>query len=290
MQTSTRRSATSQANASSRRALSDPSEHIHLALYCFKTPRVLPQELELIRKLAVDVPVLAVITQCLGRRDAQAEEPAATLRAAALPLARPVVFKILAREVEIDEGVVIAPFGLPELVRVMAELLPAAARSAFVASQRLVLDVKTAAAKKIVIAAAAAGAGAIGVSPIPISVDTPGIAAVQFAMINRVSVIMVGLPNTGRHAALEDVRASSGILTSMIVGRTIARGLTSVDPDCRERHRRCSSASKATYTLGMQYMKMCAALLERFLFRRCSSRGSAEGAPERCWIDATPTE
>jgi hypothetical protein len=49
----------------------------------------------------------------------------------------------------------------------------------------------------------------------------------------------------------------------MIVGRTIARGLTSLIPIFGNVIDG-AVASKVTYTLGMQYIKMCGALLERF--------------------------
>jgi uncharacterized protein (DUF697 family)/predicted GTPase len=237
------------------------SEHIHLALYCInaRSQRVLPEELDLIRKLAVDVPVLVVLTQCLGRRDAQAEALAVVLREAALPLGHPVIFKILARPVEIDEDVSVPPFGVPELVRVMADLLPSAARSAFVASQRLVLDVKVMAAKKIVVAAAA-GAGAIGLSPIPL-IDAPGIAAVQFAMINRISAVM-GLRQSTVSSALK-ASGLLGMLTSFLIGRTAARALRRLIPIAGNAING-GTASHSTYTLGTQYIKLCAMLLERF--------------------------
>jgi uncharacterized protein (DUF697 family)/predicted GTPase len=244
-----------------RTRLQDESEHIHLILYCVHTRsnRVFPEELELIRELAAEVPLLVVLTQCYGPRDEQADQLAAVLEGADLPLAQPVIFKVLARKVDIGDGGSIEPFGVAQLVRAVAELLPSAARSAFVASQRLVLDVKVRSAKKIV-AAAAAGAGAIGMAPVPL-VDAPGIAAVQFAMINRISAVM-GLQYKSVNAALQ-ASGILGMLTSLLIGRTAARTLRRLIPIAGDAIN-AATAAHATFTLGTQYINLCRALLEKF--------------------------
>lgn len=241
--------------------LQEQSEHIHLALYCVNArgTRVLPEEFELIRKLAVDVPVLVVLTQCFGSDDKQAGQLASVIHEQALPLASPVIFKVLAKKMDIDATTSVQPFGVPELVRAVAELLPSAASSAFVTSQRLVVDVKVRSAKKIV-AAAAAGAGAIGMTPIPL-VDAPGIAAVQFAMINRISAVM-GLQHKSVNAALQ-ASGVLGMLTSLVVGRAAARILRSLIPVAGNMING-GTAARATFTLGNQYIKLCVALLEKF--------------------------
>ena len=89
----------------------DPKKHIHVAWVCITEDlrRVEPAEEQLVKMLADYMPVIVVITK--ARADREFSKTVQQL----LPLARNVI-RIRAIQEELDEGYILPPLGLKDLV------------------------------------------------------------------------------------------------------------------------------------------------------------------------------
>ncbi len=242
--------------------LGGANEHIHLALYCFnaQNKRAEDFEFDFIRELSKEVKVLAVATQCLGRKDNDAEDIVRRINDAGLPLAHGRVFKVLAKPVEINEEVSVPTFGLEELVRSCVRILPEGAALALVSAQKVAIDMKVRTARKIVVIAASA-AGGIGATPIPF-VDAPIIATIQVTMIHQVTRVMLGL-QAGPARVIIQASGIIGVTVSMTIGRTFARTLRRLMPFVGNMING-ATAAEATRQLGNTYVDFCSDLLRRY--------------------------
>ena len=135
--------------------------------------RVEEAETDLTALLAEFMPVIGIITKAPPTR-AFAEVQRL------LPAATNVLHSAGIRE-ELDDGHVLEPMGLVELVNLTVELFPEGIRRAFVAAQKADLDLKRKKSQMIVMTSATSAAG-IGAIPIPIA-DAALIVPIQIAMI-----------------------------------------------------------------------------------------------------------
>ena len=140
--------------------------------------RVETSESQLVQSLAEIMPVVGVITK--SRADNGFESEVKRL----LPEATNVI-RVRAIEEVFDDGHKLPAFGLTDLVTHTLELFPEGQRRAFVAAQKVNLDLKRDRARKIVIGFVASAA-AVGAVPIPMA-DTIGLAGVYIAMFSGIT-------------------------------------------------------------------------------------------------------
>jgi uncharacterized protein (DUF697 family) len=204
-----------------RRNNTDPRQHIHLAWICIAEDlrRVEDAEQDLVNKLCEYVPVVGVITK--ARADQGFRQKVHEI----LPSLTNVI-RVRALREELDDGHVIEPMGLPELMQHSMQLIPEAHQRAWAAAQKVDLDMKASKSHQAV-ATAALTAGGIAAAPIPFA-DAAAIIPIQVAMIASITAIF-GLPLT------------EGFLTSLVVsvlgggggallGRTIVTNLLKLIP------------------------------------------------------------
>jgi uncharacterized protein (DUF697 family)/GTP-binding protein EngB required for normal cell division len=164
----------------------DPNQHIHVAWICIieDLRRVEPAEEELVKMLADYMPVIAVITK------ASSDEGFRSTVQQLLPLVKNVV-RVRAIKQEDDEGNVLLPKGLRELVDLTMQVLPEGLQRAFTAAQKVDIELKKT-KSRLVVATAAATAATTAAVPIPFS-DAFTIVPIQIGMITGISATF-GLP------------------------------------------------------------------------------------------------
>ncbi|MEC4812650.1 MAG: DUF697 domain-containing protein [Scytonema sp. PMC 1069.18] len=159
----------------------DPSRHIHVAWICIseESRRVEKAEEQLVRMLNEhNIPVIAVITKAMS--DGGFKDEVINI----LPDVKNAI-RVNSIMTELDDGIVIKPKGLKELVDLTMQVVPEGQKSAFVASQKVDIELKKSRCNKIV-ASAAASAAAVGAAPIPLA-DAALIVPIQVSMIASIS-------------------------------------------------------------------------------------------------------
>jgi uncharacterized protein (DUF697 family)/predicted GTPase len=168
---------------------SDPNDHIHVAWICIAEDlrRVEPAEEKLVKLLSSYMPVIVVITKARQDKVHDSDGQVKSFRQivqSQLPLAKNVI-RVRAIQEELDEGHILPPIGLHDLVKLTMEVVPEGTQRAFVAAQKVDLELKRSKSRKIVLAAATV-AGGLGASPIPFS-DAVAIVPVQIGMLAGIS-------------------------------------------------------------------------------------------------------
>ena len=199
-------------------------EHVHIAWYCMsaETPRVQDYDVDVVKALAEEAPVLLVLTQCVDDERAEALETA--IAAENLPIHGPPL-RTLARQRRVA-GHTIPPKGLEELVERTHEILPEAVRRAFTNAQGVVIRLKVRHARAVV-GAAGAAAGTVGAAPIPVS-DAVVLMPIQVGMLAGVSAIFGIDVTRGRIAELIRGLAKSG--GTEWAGKALVQALLKVVP------------------------------------------------------------
>ena len=230
-------------------------EHVHIAWYCMsaETPRIQDYDVEVVKALAEEVPVLIVLTQCVDHERAQALEDA--IAAENLPTHGPPL-RTLARERTVA-GHTIPPTGLEELVERTHEILPEAVRRAFTNAQGVVIRLKVRHARAVV-ATAGAAAGTVGAVPIPIS-DAVVLMPVQVGMLAGVSAIFGVDVTRGRIADLIGALAKTG--GTEFAGKSLVQALLKVAPGTELIN--AAVATAITLALGAAHIQLCKELLHR---------------------------
>jgi uncharacterized protein (DUF697 family) len=165
------------------------------------------------------MPVVAVITK--ARSDQGFSDEVRRL----MPSVRNVVRVRSLRE-EDDEGHVLEPRGLVELVDLTMELVPEAQKNAFAAAQRISVRQKRNRAHAAV-ATAATAAAAAGAAPIPFS-DALLIVPIQVSMLAGISAVF-GLPLTQAFLSTLLTSAGGGLLATLS-GQSLVSGLLKLIP------------------------------------------------------------
>ena len=230
-------------------------EHVHIAWYCMsaETPRVQDYDVDVIKALAEEVPVLLVLTQCVDDERAQALE--AALAAENLPIHGPPL-RTLARERRVA-GQTIPPKGLEELVERTHEILPEAVRRAFTNAQGVVIRLKVRHARAVV-GAAGAAAGTVGAVPIPVS-DAVVLMPIQVGMLAAISAIF-GVDVTRGHIA-ELIRGLAKRGGTEWAGKALVQTLLKVVPGTELIN--AAVATAITLALGEAHIQLCRELLHR---------------------------
>ncbi len=160
-----------------KRRTGDEKQQIHACWLCISedSRRVQEAEIELARLLhATGVPVLVVITK------ARSDQGFADVVRELIPHAHG-VYRLRALSEVLDDGHVLRPFGLEELLEATMELIPEASRNALAAAQKVSMDLKVRRARAVVSAASVSAAAAAAV-PLPMS-NLFTLAPVQLGML-----------------------------------------------------------------------------------------------------------
>src|SRR5690625_1568608 len=241
-----------------KRRTSDEKEHVHACWLCLSedSRRVQDSETELARLLhALDVPVIAVITK------ARADQGFGDVVSELIPHAWSVRRVRAIREV-LDDGHVLEPFGLEELLDATMELIPEASRNALAAAQKVSLDLKVKRARLVVNTGAASAAAAASV-PVPLS-NLFTLAPVQLGMLAGVNAVF-GLSFSQTY--LQTVISSAlGIAGTGYAARTLTSALLKFVPGLGTAVGgviAAGTASTLTLALGNAYIAALRATMER---------------------------
>ena len=164
-----------------RKREADANRHIHAAWICVSEDgrRVEEAEIELHRRLAKFMPVLGVVTKARHDQGFKAEVQGLLTEATN-------VVRVRALQDRYDDNATIhPPMGLDALVEATAEIIPEATLRAFAAAQKVSIDLKKKAARRVVVTAAA-GAAVTGAAPIPFA-DAIPLVAIQVGMLAGIS-------------------------------------------------------------------------------------------------------
>lgn len=200
----------------------DFNKHVHVAWICIveDSHRVEEAEASLVDMLYKNkIPVIAVITK------AKADNGFRQKVQEILPQVKNVI-RIRALPEILDDGHKLEPMGLEDLVKATFEIVPEGRQNAFVAAQRVSLELKLRKSHAAV-ASAATLAGGVGAIPIPFS-DAVAIIPIQISMLATISAIW-GLPLSSAFLAMlvsSSVTGSAGTL----IGRAVVGGLLKLIP------------------------------------------------------------
>jgi uncharacterized protein (DUF697 family)/GTP-binding protein EngB required for normal cell division len=158
----------------------DPNDHIHCAWLCISEDgrRVEEAEIKLLNLLAKHIPVAVVITK--SRADAGFRAEVQRL----LPKASNVIRVRAISELQ-DDGHVLAPMSLIDLVEWTMQVIPEGQKNAFAAAQKVTVQLKQERAHLIVASASTAAAG-IGAIPIPFA-DAYLLVPIQISMLASIT-------------------------------------------------------------------------------------------------------
>lgn len=202
----------------------DPNKHIHLAWLCISedSRRVESAEENLVKMLSDYMPVIVVITKI---RSKKSDEGFRAEVQKILPLAKNVI-RVRAIEEETDEDRILEPEGLKELVELTMQVIPEGRKRAFVASQKVDIQLKKN-QSRIIVAGAAASAAGVATTPIPFS-DSMLIVPFQVAMLAGISTTFGLSFNESFLASIIGIVISAGGAT--LAGKSIVSGLLKLIP------------------------------------------------------------
>ena len=242
---------------SSRKTI-NPSEHIHICWYCINSSgkKYEEEEIKFIKELQNEIPVLVVFTQTTNFDVYKqfCNESFSEI---------PNVVKVLAeKEINDVTGATTPAYGLDDLVKKTAALIPESAKSVFIAAQKVDKELKRSSVTKI-IAFAASAAVAVGATPIPFA-DAFVLAPIQIGMLAKISAMMGLNLNSGFLSTL--VGSSAGVLGATAGGRAIVSGLLKLIPGAGSLAGGAISAAIAgtlTTTMGWAYYKSIDAIFAK---------------------------
>jgi len=240
--------------AKSRKAVVE--DHIHLLWYCMDAgqTRVQDYDIEIIRELAEEVPVILVFTQTIDEQRADALE--ATIRDVELPIEGGRAVRTLAEPRRIGRQT-LRPRGLEELVRLTNDLLPEAVRRAFTNAQGVVISLKVDQSRAVVVGASAAAAAAAA-APIPGS-DAVVLKPIQLGMLAGITAIFgVELTNEQVMSLLKSVIGQGGMEK---VGKRLVKEVAKHVPGGNVVN--ATVAAALTGALGEAYIRVCSEMLRR---------------------------
>ncbi len=232
-----------------------PYDVIHVAWYCINTGqnRIQDYDIEIVRAIADEVPVMLVLTQCIDDDHAAALEQA--IREEHLPIdGEPV--RVLARARRLA-GQTLPPRGLEELVERTNDILPEAVRRAFANAQGVVIRLKANQARAIV-GASTVAAGGVGAAPIPIP-DAVVLMPVQLGMLASITAVFgIDMSNDRAVSLIRGLVGEGGVA---VVGKQIAANLLKVIPGVSVIN--AAVAAALTAALGEAHIQLCSEMLRR---------------------------
>lgn len=207
--------------------LNDINESIHCIWYCINatSDRIEEIELEWLRTFtkenqAYNIPVIVVLTKSYLKK--QSKEFANFIDEQNLNVAQ--IIPVLAIETEVDEDIVVPPYGLDILVEVMAAILPSEIVNTFISVQHASIEVKRVHAMQIVNLTATATFGQ-GFSPIPFS-DAALIVPSQVLMLAKISSTFGLRPDEATLSTL--ITSVLGCAGTTLAGKAIANTMKAI--------------------------------------------------------------
>jgi uncharacterized protein (DUF697 family)/predicted GTPase len=206
----------------------DPNQHIHVAWVCISedSRRVEDGHERLVKMLtANNIPTIAVITK--SRSDNG-------FRAVVRELLPEVVNVISVRSIreeirdddDEDDVLVLKPKNLDKLVELTMQVVPDSLRRAFVAAQKVDIELKKTKSHMIVLSSAAT-AGGIGAAPVPFA-DAVAIIPIQVGMLAGISATFgMSVDKAFLNTVLSSIIGGAG---GTIAGRTIVSNLLKMFP------------------------------------------------------------
>ena len=233
-------------------------DRIHLVWYCINdlSSRIESYEIDLIRELSEELPVVLVLTQSIQ----EPPELKQQLETMDLPVRGTV--PVLAKDFPLRGEEVIKSYGLNTLVDLSLDLLPEAVQGAFINAQRVDLSRKVKRAEKAV-RGFVSTAFATGFTPIPFS-DAAVLVPMQIGMIAQLSSIFGISLQQGVMRSL--VTALGGAGGATYLGRSIVAGVFKFFPGIGTVAGGMitgSTAGMLTYALGRAYIRLMVWMTER---------------------------
>jgi len=220
----------------SKRALGEEQHYIHGIWYCVNAgaSRVEDFELNFIRKISSEVPVIVVITRASRARtilnvageykqkkiDAEAMKKVVDDELSSLPQYRGCHI-VLAKKEDGERA-----FGLEELTKATAQMIPNRAKKAFTNAQKVLVEQKVQ-ASNLIINSYAVTAATIGAVPIPFS-DAPLLISAELAMCARITATF-GI-DLDKATAANLVVALAGVTGVTITGKLVVSNLLKLVP------------------------------------------------------------
>lgn len=188
-------------------------DEIHAAYYCIQatSSRIEESEIELIKNISNNIPVILVLTQAIGE---QAKEFHHIIEEMNLPVVG--VHSVLAQPYVISDDYTLQAFGLKELVNRTFNLIPEDVRKAFINAQQVDIERKVESAKNWARRYILTTFG-VGFIPIPFS-DASLLVPMQVALLSHITVIF-GV-SLDRATMLSIVAAVGGTGSATYVGRS----------------------------------------------------------------------
>ncbi|SCW46046.1 small GTP-binding protein domain-containing protein [Ruminococcaceae bacterium YRB3002] len=227
---------------------------IHCILYCVSTAshRFEAAEADFLKSILegvkdYNVPVIVVLTQSFSRQDAA--ELKGVIENENLPIAA--IVPVLADEYEVDEDLIIPPYGLDELTETMSGILPDAIRKTFIALEKANYDLKVK-RSRAVITSASLTAAAIGATPIPMA-DAAILIPDMITMLVGITMAF-GLP-VNQKSTQDIINNTIGALGRSVFGRTVKNSLFKMIP-AAGLFISAASAATLTESLGETYIRI----------------------------------
>lgn len=235
---------------------SNAMNHIHMAWICIDegSRRVEDAEIKLCEILARHMPVIVVITKAASDQGFRAEVQNL------LPKAKNVA-RVNSLPKVLDDGYIIKPSGLNELVDLAMETVPESQKKAFAAAQRVSINQKKNKAHAVV-ATAASAAAATGAIPIPLS-DAFALVPIQIGMLAGITAVFgFDLKKSFLSTLVSSTLTGAG---ATIIGRSIVSNLLKMFPGAGSIAGgaiAASTASAVTIAFGQAYIATLAYLLK----------------------------
>lgn len=258
----------------------DPDDQIHLIWYCINSlsSRIESYEIDLLRELSQEAPVLLVLTQSIQ----DPPEFEQKLQEMALPLRG--IVPVLAKDYPLRGDEVIKSYGLQNLVDRSLDLLPDAVQGAFINAQRVDMERKTKRAERAV-RRYVRTAFATGFTPIPFS-DAAVLVPMQVGMIAHLSSIFGISMKQGTMRSLLAALGGSGGATYL--GRTIVAGVFKFFPGIGTVSGGVitgTTAAMLTYALGHAYIRLMLWMVEREEAGRPAKPAEVRKQLQKLWRD-----
>lgn len=189
-------------------------DYIHVVWYCINSSsnRIEDFEVDWIKEFSKKLPVIIVMSQCMGLKYKEFESCIRNLNLQVVN-----VVPTLAEEIVISEEIKIPTFGLTQLVDVTYNCLNEAAKKAFINAQKVNLEKKVTAARLAVLPYVATNFAA-GFTPLPFS-DVVILVPSQIAMIAHLTVIF-GI-NVEKTVITSIITAIGGVGGVAVLGKSI---------------------------------------------------------------------
>lgn len=235
---------------------SNPMNHIHMAWICIaeSSRRVEDAEIELCELLSKYMPVIGVITKA-SSDDGFRGEVQGFLRHAKN------IVRVNSIPKTLDDGYVIKPSGLNELVELAMEIVPEGQKNAFVAAQRISVTQKKNKSHAIVAASALTAAGTAAI-PIPFS-DAVALVPIQVGMLAGITAVFgFELKKAFLSTLVSSTITGAG---ATIIGKTVVSNLLKMVPGVGSVAGgaiAASTASALTITFGEAYIATLSYILK----------------------------